>query len=170
MPDKYDEPNYGQNTANLRGAMGAGGGQYTEVPSMVTLFSGRTGIQMVEETLAQYGNATNAPDWLKPQFDKLESMFGESSAGSGVMLIGDGGGGKHCNNQEIVGVAGVDGKVYQYTQLDAALAEFQTAYAQARSAGKTVAMSWASYASPGSPPPNDNYTSTSYATEQQYLA
>lgn len=78
MPDKYDEPNYGQQTANLQGSMGANGVQYTEQTNLTSLFAGRTGIQMVEETLAMYGSAANAPTWLKPIFNQLEGMFGES--------------------------------------------------------------------------------------------
>ena len=57
-----------------------------------------------------YGSSANAPEWLKPQFDQLEHMFGESPTGSGVLSIGDGGSGKHCNNQQILGVPGTDGR------------------------------------------------------------
>ncbi len=71
---------------------------------------------------------------------------------------------KRCNNQEIVGVAGVDGQVYQYTQLDSALAEFQAAYAKARAAGQAVPLSWLGT------PRSSNYASTSYQSEQQYFA
>jgi hypothetical protein len=168
MPDKYDEPNYGQNTANLRGTMGAGGGQYTENQNLATLFGGRTGLQMVEETLAEFGTANNAPAWLKPMFNQLEGMFGESTTGNGVLSIGLGGSGKDCNNQQIVGVPDTNGQVYQYTQLDAALANFQTVYANGceREAGP---MSWDSYASPGSAPP-PGYGSTSYQTHTEYYA
>lgn len=162
MPDKYDTQNYGQQTANLRGQMGASGQNFTEESNLVSLFGGRPGIQMIEETLAQYGSAANAPAWLKPSFDQLKGMFGESSTGAGVLSIGIGGSGRDCNNQQIVGAAGLDGQVYQYTQLDAALNSFQTAYAKAVASGQAVAMSWDSSASPGSPPPSDTYTSQSY--------
>lgn len=167
MPDKYDEPTYGQGVANLQGHMGATPlnqpyTTYTENPGLVQLFSGRTGIQAVEETLAMYQTKDNAPNWLKPQFDQLESMFGESANGAGKLSIGDGGSGKDCNNQDIVGVSGVDGKVYQYTQLDAALSQFQTAYAKAVAGGQAMPMTWRSATDPGSPPPGDEYTSQSY--------
>jgi hypothetical protein len=162
MPDKYDEPNYGQGVADLKGAMGAGGQQYSEPPALTTIFAGRTGIQAVEETLAMYGTAANAPAWLKPQFDQLKAMFGESATGSGILSIGNGGTGKDCNNQQIVGVPGVDGQVYQYTQLDAAFNAFQAAYAKAAAAGQALPLSWDSAANPGSPPPSTSYTSQWY--------
>ena len=172
MPDQYDEPTYGQQTANLRGTMGAGNPviNYTEDSHLVNLFAGRTGIQVIEETLAMYGTVANAPAWLKPMFNELEAKFGESATGSGTLLIGDGGSGKHCNNQEIVGVAGVDGQVYQYAQLDSALSEFQAAYASARAAGQAMPLSWSSASSPGSLPPSDTYAATSYQSEYQYYA
>lgn len=137
---------------------------------MVNLFSGRTGIQMIEETLAQYGSADNAPAWLKPMYNKLLGMFGESATGSGRLSIGNGGSGKDCNNQQIVAVTGVSGQVYQYTQLDAALNEFEVAYAQARTTAQAIAFSWNSASAPGSLPPSDTYGSTSYQTENQYYA
>ena len=169
MPDKYDEPNYGQGVANLQGTAGATPANqllttYTEDSNIKTLFSGRTGIQMIEETLAQYGSIDNAPVWLKPMFSRFVSMFGITSTGSGQLLAGDGGSGKDCNNQEIVGVPGLDGQVHQYTQLDSALAEFQAAYAKARAAGQGIPLSWVGV------PPSSNYASTSYQSEQEYLA
>ena len=118
---------------------------------------------MVEETLAQYGSEANAPTWLKPMFYRLEGMFGISSTGSGQLLVGDGGSGKDCDNQEIVGVPGIDGQVYQYTQLDSALAGFQAAYANARAAGQAIPLSWVGV------PPSSNYASTSYQSEQGYF-
>ena len=162
MPDKYDEPNYGQGVANLRGTMGANGQSYSESPALATIFGGRTGIQAVEETLATYGTEANAPGWLKPQFSQLEQMFGESTAGAGTLSIGDGGSGRDCNNQQIVGVPGVNGQVYQYTQLDATLSAFQTSYAKAVASGQAVPLSWDSSSAPGSAPPSDTYTSQSY--------
>lgn len=162
MPDKYDEPTYGQGVANLQGQMGANGQTYTEDPSLVNVFSGRTGIQMVEETLAQYQTQANAPAWLQPMFNKLEAEFGESATGAGRLSIGNGGTGKDCNNQQIVGVPGVDGQVYQYTQLDSALNQFQAAYAKAVAAGQAMPMTWRSAADPGSVPPSDDYTSQWY--------
>lgn len=162
MPDKYDTQNYGQGAANLKGSAGANGEQFTENPNLVNLFSGRTGIQMVEETLAMYGTADGAPAWLRPQFNKLEAMFGESTTGAGRLSVGNGGSGRDCNNQQIVGVPETSGQVYQYTQLDAALASFQAAYANAAAAGQAARLSWVSAASPGSVPPSDTYTSTSY--------
>lgn len=131
-------------------------------PSLTTLFAGRTGTQAVEETLAQYHTQANAPSWLKPQFNQLESMFGESTTGSGHLSIGNGGTGKDCNNQQITDVPDTDGKVYQYTQLDAALNKFQAAYAKAVAAGQATPMSWNSAADPGSAPPGDDYTSQWY--------
>lgn len=154
--------------------MGAGNPavNYSEDSSLVNLFAGRTGIQMIEETLALYGSADNAPAWLKPQFGQLEGMFGESATGSGVLSIGDGGSGKHCNNQEVVGtgVAGLDGQIYQYAQLDAALNSFQTAYAQARAAGQAPVFSWDSAQNPGSAPPSEDYASASFMSQVQYYA
>ncbi|HVA29535.1 MAG TPA: hypothetical protein VNF68_15240, partial [Candidatus Baltobacteraceae bacterium] len=170
MPDKYDTQNYGQGVANLQGVAGANGQSFTESPALVNIFSQRTGIQAIEETLAYYGTADNAPQWLKPQFDQLESMFGESATGAGHLSIGINGSGKDCNNQQIVGVPGTDGQIYQYTQLDSALASFQAAYANARAAGQAPTLSWDSRSSPGSYPPSDTYASTSYQSEYQYYA
>jgi hypothetical protein len=95
-------------------------------------------------------------------------MFGESSTGSGVLSIGIDGTGKDCNNQQIVAVSGLNGKVYQYTQLDAAMNQFQAAYANALADGQAVAMSWDSAAHPGSLPPSDTYLSTSYQATEYY--
>jgi hypothetical protein len=60
-------------------------------------------------------------------------------------------------------------QVYQYSQLDSALASFQAAYANAAAAGQAARMRWSSTASPGSLPPSDTYTSTSYQSTD-YLA
>jgi hypothetical protein len=169
MPDKYDTENYGQGVANLQGSAGASGHSFTENSSLVNLFGGRTGIQAVEETLAQYTAAT-APAWLRPLYADLESKFGSSDTGSGQLSVGIGGTGKDCNNQQIVNVSGVSGQEYQYTQLDASLNQFQAAYAKARAAGEAVAMSWKSDATPGAPPPSDSYTSTSYLASDNWYA
>jgi hypothetical protein len=168
MPDKYDTQNYGQGVANLEGYAGASGINFTENRNLTNLFAGRTGIQMVEETLAYYDSEANAPSWLQPMYNTLESEFGKDSTGSGRLSIGIGGTGKDDNNQQIVGVAGTSGQEYQYTQLDASLYEFETAYAKARASGQAIAFSWESAASPGSPPPSDTYASTSYQSEYQY--
>lgn len=56
------------------------------------------------------------------------------------------------------------------TDLDAALNEFQTAYAKARAGGQAVAFSWYSAAQPGSFPPADDYASTSYQSTSEYYA
>lgn len=169
----HDEPNYGQGVANLQGTMGATpAGQpdttYTEDTQLRTLFAARTGIKAIEETLAEYGTADNAPQWLRLIFNELKAKFGESVAGSGVLSIGDGGSGKHCNNQQIVGVPETDGQVYQYSQLDSALSEFQAAYAKARASGQAVAMAWDS--SSGVPAPSESYNSTSYQTFGNWYA
>jgi hypothetical protein len=169
MPDKYDTENYGQGVANLQGTAGASGRSFTENSSLVSLFGGRTGIQAVEETLAQYTAAT-APAWLRPFYDDLESKFGSSDTGSGQLSVGIGGSGRDSNNQEIVGVNGVSGQEYQYTQLDASLNQFQAAYAKARADGEAIAMSWKSDATPGAPPPSDSYTSTSYLASDNWYA
>lgn len=119
-------------------------------------------------TARGFGAKDNAPAWLKPQFDQLQAMFGMSALGAGRLSIGDGGTGKDCNNQQIVGVPGTEGNVYQYSQLDAALNEFQVAYAKARAAGQAAALSWSS--ANGAPPPSAGYESTSYQSETQYYA
>lgn len=176
MPDKYDEPTYGQGVANLQGQMGATPVNqpyttYTEDPSLVNLFAGRDGIQAVEETLAMYGTKANAPDWLKPQFDQLQAMFGVSANGAGRLSIGDGGSGRDCENQQIVGVPGTSGGIYQYTQLDSALNQFQAAYAKARADGQAVAMSWVSGSNNAqSNPPSDSYSSSSYEAFNNWYA
>jgi hypothetical protein len=90
------------------------------------LFDGRTGIAAVEETLAEYGSAANAPDWLRPLYNSLDDMFGASATGAGQLSFGHA-----INNEQVVGVAGVDGKVYQYTDLANALYGFADEYAAA---------------------------------------
>lgn len=152
MPDKYDTQNYGQGVANLQGSAGASGQSFVEDPSLVSLFGGRTGIQAVEETLAQYTSAAAAPTWLRPMYSDLESKFGSSTLGNGRLSIGDGGSGRNDNNQQVVGATGVSGQEYQYTQLDVALSQFQAAYAKARADGEAIAMSWESASTPGAPP------------------
>ena len=115
---------------------------------------------------AQLGELT----WLKPIFGELEGMFGESATGSGYLSIGLGGSGKDCNNQQILGATGLNGQVYQYTQLDAALNQFQANYANAITTGQAVSLAWESAANPGSPPPSDNYASSSYQSDNQWYA
>lgn len=129
MPDKYDTQRYGQMVADMQGTMGANGQQFSEDGTLSKLFGGRTGIQAVEETLAYYGTKDNAPAWLKPLWDNLVAMFGESAQGSGHLSIGINGTGKDCNNQEVLGTSGLDGKVYQYTDLGSMLYAFAAALA-----------------------------------------
>ena len=170
MPDKYDTKNYGQGVANLQGAMGANGQSFTENPSLKAVFAGRTGIQDVEETLAQYGTVQNAPQWLQPQFNQLKAMFGESSTGSGKLSIGIGGSGKDCNNQQVVGASGLSGAEYQYTQLDAVLNQYQVAYAKAIASGQASRLSYYdASAAPGTPPPPGADFSISYQAQSYYV-
>lgn len=170
MPDKYDTQNYGQGVANLQGRAGANSVNFTENTGLETLFGGRTGIQAIEETLAIYTSESSAPNWLRPIFNQLEGMFGESTHGTGTLSIGNDGSGKDCNNQEIVGVSDLNQAVYQYTQLDAALNEFQTAYGAAVASGQASAMSWDTASTLGTAAPSDNYASSSYQSEYQYYA
>jgi hypothetical protein len=172
MPDKYDTQNYGTGVANLRGSAGANGRNFVENAQLVSLFSGRTGIQIVEETLAFYGSVQNAPAWLKPMYTKLDSMFGSDPSGLGNLSIGIDGTGKDCNNQRVTdpSAEGLSTQEYQYTQLDAALNEFAAAYAKALAGGQAVALAWDSAADPGSNPPTDTYTSTSYQSADQFYA
>ncbi len=133
MPDKYDEPTYAQGVADLAGSVNANGHPYTKKGgpndgAVYKLFAGKPGLQFVEEMLAKYGTAANAPTWLKPMFPELEAMFGESATGSGQLIIGLGGTGLDSNNQQVVGATGLSGQVYQYTQLDNELKLFETNY------------------------------------------
>lgn len=144
MPDKYDTQRYGQMVADMQGAMGANGQQFSEDSTLGRLFGGRTGIAAVEETLAYYKTKDNAPAWLKPLWDNLVAMFGESAQGSGHLSIGINGTGKECNNQEVVGASGLDGKVYQYTDLGSMLYAFAAALAAGTSGqGLTAASGYA---------------------------
>ena len=147
--------------------MGANGHSYTEDPNLKIVIAGRIGIQDVEETLAQYGRAQNAPQWLQPQFNQLEAMYGTSSTGARKPSIGIGGSGKDCNNHQVVNVAGVSGANYQYTQLDAALNAYQVAYAKAVAGGQAPRLSY--YNSSGAPPPPGSDYSTSYQAQNHYV-
>ena len=133
MPDKYDTARYGQEIADLQGVAGANGESFTESAPLKDLFGGRTGIQAIEETLAEYGSAANAPAWLQPEFDQLSDLFGISSTGSGELSFGHA-----INNEQIVGVEGTDGQIYQYTDLANAMYGFADAYAASRSIEITV--------------------------------
>jgi hypothetical protein len=137
MPDKYDTQRYGQGVADLQGTAGANGQSFTENPSLRAEFGGRTGIQAIEETLAEYGTEANAPAWLQPIFDELEGMFGESATGSGGLLVGIDGG-KDVNNQQIIGVPDLNGVEYQYTDLSNALYDFAARYAAAITSGQAA--------------------------------
>lgn len=53
MPDKYDTTRFGQMVADLRGSAGANGRSFTEDSQLAELFGGKTGIQFIEQTLAQ---------------------------------------------------------------------------------------------------------------------
>jgi hypothetical protein len=140
MPDVYDTQRYGQGVADLIGAASANGTQFTENSAIQSEFGGRTGIQAVEEMLAEYGTAANAPAWLQPIFNELEGMFGESSTGSGALQIGIDGG-KDVNNQKVIGVADLNGVEYQYTDLSNALYDFAARYASALAAGQAAPFS-----------------------------
>ena len=130
MPDKYDTQRYGQMDADITGSSHPSGQNFTEDPTLNKLFGGRTGIQAIEETLAYYKTKANAPGWLEPLWDQLSAMFGENAQGNGHLSIGINGTGKDCNNQQVTGVAGTDGKVYQYTQLGGMVYAFAAALAQ----------------------------------------
>ena len=59
-------------------------------------------------------------------WDQLAGEFGVSATGSGQLNFGHA-----INNEWVTGAAGVDGKVYQYTDLGQALYDFSAAYGQA---------------------------------------
>lgn len=136
MPDKYDTARFGQEVADLQGVAIPVGETFKESSDLSKLFDGRTGIQAVEETLAEYPDATSAPDWLKPQYDQLEALFGTSATGAGVLSFGHA-----INNEQIIDVPGTDGGVHQYTDLANALYEFADAYAAANTVGIYVPQS-----------------------------
>ena len=138
-PDKLDTLRYGQGVADLRGTAGASGQNFVESTSLTAEFGGRTGISAIEETLAEYGSSANSPLWLRPVFDKLESIFGESAVGSGMLQIGDSSG-KSVNNQQVLNANGLDGNRYQYTDLANALYDFATRYANALASGTAAPL------------------------------
>jgi hypothetical protein len=145
-PDISDTARFGQEDADIQGGMGANGQDFKENTSIKALFGGRSGIQMIEEILYQYQTSDKAPEWLRPVFDKLKGMYGMSATGAGVLSLGHA-----INNQQIVGVDGLDHQVYQYTELGNALYDFATRYAMALASGEAVPM-----ALPAPPPPAGN--------------
>uniref|UniRef100_E6PCM0 Uncharacterized protein n=1 Tax=mine drainage metagenome TaxID=410659 RepID=E6PCM0_9ZZZZ len=143
MPDKYDTQRYGQMDAAITGSSNPSGQSFTEDPTLRKLFGGRTGIQAIEETLAFYKTKANAPGWLQPLWHQLSAMFGETAQGTGHLSIGINGTGKDCNNQEVTGATGTDGKVYQYTQLGGMVYAFAAALAEGtRGEGLAPAVSY----------------------------
>ena len=129
MPDKYDTARYGQEVADLHGTNGANGQNFVEDAQLKTVLGGRTGIAAIEETLAQYGSASNAPSWLAGMFDKLEGMFGVSATGSGTLNF------EHViKNEWVSGAQGTSGQHYAYTDLAQALYDFANAEVKAGAA------------------------------------
>ena len=122
MPDKYDTQRYGQDIADLGGVAGANGQNFVEDAQLKAVLGGRTGIAAIEETLAQYGSASQAPSWLAGMFDKLKSMFGISNRGSGKLNF------EHViKNEWVSGAQGTSGQHYTYTDLAQALNDFANA-------------------------------------------
>jgi hypothetical protein len=76
--DKYDTQRFGHELADLGGASGANSQSFVEDPKLKAELGGQTEIAAIEETIAQYGTAQNAPSWLAAMFGKLKAMFGES--------------------------------------------------------------------------------------------
>jgi len=170
MPDKYDTQRYGQGVANLQGAAAANSKGFTEDPNETVEFNQRTGIQAIEETLAMYGTAANAPAWLgSGEFNTLEEMFGESASGSGQLSVGLGGTGKDCDNQEIVGVGGVSGQEYNYLQLDTQMNDFMGLYVKAVADGQAVKMTY-DPKKPVATPPQSADWGVSYQSEYDFSA
>lgn len=123
QPDKYDTGRYGQIIADLQGHAGANGSDFSESASTAGILDNRTGIAAIEETLAQYGSADNAPSWLKSSFDTLKAQFGVDATGSGKLYFGS-----HINDERIY-APGTDGRTYQYTDFGTSLYAFLNAYA-----------------------------------------
>jgi hypothetical protein len=120
--DKYDTQRFGHELADLGGASGANSQSFVEDPKLKAELGGQTGIAAIEETIAQYGTAQNAPSWLAAMFGKLKAMFGESVTGSGQLNF------EHAiGNEWISGAAGADGQHYKYTDLASALYDFVNA-------------------------------------------
>ena len=143
MPDKYDTARYGQEVADLHGTNGANGQNFVEDAQLKTVLGGRTGIAAIEETLAQYGSASNAPSWLAGMFDKLKAMFGVSATGSGTLKF------DHVIKNEWVSDAqGTSGQHYAYTDLAQALYDFASAEVKA---GAAPAASVPSASAPPAP-------------------
>ena len=143
MPDKYDTQRYGQEVADLHGTNGANGQNFVEDAHLKTVLGGRTGISAIEETLAQYGSAANAPTWLAGMFDKLKGMFGMSGTGSGALNF------EHAiKNEWVSGAQGTSGQHYTYTDLAQALYDFTNAEASAGAASPPAASSAAPLTAP----------------------
>jgi hypothetical protein len=68
----------------------------------------------------------------------------------------------------MVGVPGVNGQVYQYAQINAALNQFEADYANAVAGGQAIPLAWDSAANPGSAPPSDTYLSPSNQSNEYY--
>jgi len=125
-PDRNDTGRYGQEIADLRGTAGANGGSFTESTALKDLLNNRTGISMIEETLAHYQTVDQAPYWLAPLWAKLVAQFGTDANGSGQMVFST-----HINDEHITGVPGVDFKTYEYSDYATTLYQLAGAYAQA---------------------------------------
>ncbi|MGB8796134.1 MAG: hypothetical protein WCC70_01145 [Candidatus Aquilonibacter sp.] len=157
MPDKYDEPRYGDGVANLEGKNFSADGD-TWKPQYSALFGGQGGIATIEETLYHYANPNGTmkagtPAWLAAIWNQVEPIFGISEGGAGTLSIGLGGTGEDCNNQQIVGAADTSGQVYQYTQIDAAFNAFEAGYATSVSNGQSPKNAYDNPEGPGAPPP-----------------
>ena len=125
-PDRNDTGRYGQEIADLRGTAGVNGGSFAESTALKDLLNNRTGISMIEVTLAHYQTADQAPYWLAPLWSKLVGQFGIDAQGSYQMIFST-----HINDEHITGIPGVDFKTYEYTDYATSLYQFAGAYAQA---------------------------------------
>jgi hypothetical protein len=121
-PDIDDTQNYGQGLANAVGTAGANGQSFTESSTDQDVFGGKTGVQAVQNTLAQYGSAANAPAWLQPMFDQLETVFGESSGSSGSISHG-----KNIGDETVTGATTGGGTETRYTTINNLLDQFAQA-------------------------------------------
>ena len=163
MPDKYDEPRYGEGVANLiagpKGSFSADGLTWKPQYNL----SDQSGIMFIEKMLHAnaYPDGTmkaTTPAWLAKIWNQVEPIFGISETGAGTLSIGLNGTGKDCNDQQIVGVPDTSGQVYQYTQIDAAYQVFESAYAISINDGQSAKMAYYDAADPSAPaPPGSDY-------------
>ena len=153
-PDISDTARFGQEDADLAGYITANGHYFTERAGLVQEFGTRTGIAAIQEMLAQYGTVDNAPAWLKPIFNELYNMFGESTTATGYLHLGDSSG-KNTNNEQVDGAQSGGGGNYQYTDLANALYDFATRYGNALVSGQAAAFSWVGPPPPSDAPPSD---------------